>query len=158
MGKKSTFVVGFLVFLSLFRPLMWKAYSFTASRSLVIWNGEWRVFTFWVDSVEALPMTQPSSGSSRPLDMEAWSSACRSRRLGFKVGQLMPGSSRAEWTSLVAVWGSVLEEPPGSLGCQSDEWSSGNAAKWKSACFGSAATFSCSASQFVCGWNTFFLL
>lgn len=46
------------------------------------------------------------------------SSACWLCRLGFKVGQLMPGSSRAKWTSLVAVWGGVLEEPPGSRGCQ----------------------------------------
>lgn len=48
------------------------------------------------------------------------SSACWLCRLGFKVGQLMPGSSRAKWTSLVAVWGGVLEEPPGSRGCQGD--------------------------------------
>lgn len=39
-------------------------------------------------------------------------------RLGFKVGQLMPGSSHAKWTSLVAVWGGILKESPGSQGCQ----------------------------------------
>lgn len=38
--------------------------------------------------------------------------------LGFKVGQLMPGSSRAKWTSLAVVFGGVLEEPPGRWGCQ----------------------------------------
>lgn len=45
-------------------------------------------------------------------------SACWLCTLGFKVGQLKPGSSRAAWTPLVAVWDGVSEEPPGSRGCQ----------------------------------------
>lgn len=49
------------------------------------------------------------------------SSACWLRRLGFKVGQLMPGSGSAKWTSLYAMWGAVLEKPPGGWrGCQGD--------------------------------------
>lgn len=40
---------------------------------------------------------------------------------GFKVGQLMPESGGAKWTSLYAVWGAVLEKPPGGWrGCQGD--------------------------------------
>lgn len=77
--------------------------------------------------------------------------------LGFKVGQLMPGSSRAKWTSLAVVFGGVLEEPPGRWACQGNmkhlQCRQKKKKKKKLTWFGSLTIPLCGAER----WNMFHL-
>lgn len=98
-----------------------------------------------------------SSGGWGYGSLKDGSSARRLGGLGCKVGQLMPGSLRAKWTSMAAVQGSVLEESPGRRSCQDDVKLWRYAAERKFILFKSARSAEQKVSNCPAGWFVFSL-